>query len=100
MHSPVHRPIPKPPAHNGPNSSLSLGMCCSPRRHLASTMGPVVALARVKIRTGNLLNTSQRVMSGVMYRSGSQHLLLDNTGHLLQAPSIPPIGFRITFGTI
>src|SRR3954470_986822 len=39
-------------------------------------------------------------MSGVMYRSGSQHLLLDNTGRLRYEPLIPPIGFRITFSTI
>src|SRR4051794_25620430 len=100
MRNNTHRPFPDPLVPHGPNSSLSQAYAVNPPRHLAPTVGPAVVLARVKIRTGNLLGTGERVMSGLMQRSGSQHLLFDNTGRLRQAPSIPPIGFRIIFGTV
>jgi hypothetical protein len=62
-------------------------------------MGPAVALAGVKIRTGNIITTGERVLSGLMLRSGSRHLIFDNTGRLRQGP-IPAIGYRISFGAV
>ena len=61
-------------------------------------MGPAVALAGVFIRTGNLLNTGERVLSGLMQRFDSQYLVFDNAGCFSQGP-MPAIGNHFTFGT-
>ena len=57
-----------------------------------------MALAGVFIRTGNLLKTGERVLSGLMQRFGSQHLVFDNVGCFSQGP-MPAIGNLFTFGT-
>ena len=98
MRSLAHRSFPEPPAHNGPNSSLSQAYDVIPPRHLAPTVGPAVALAGVFIRTGNLLKTGERVLSGLMQRFGSQHQVFDNEGYFGQGP-MPAIGNHFTFGT-
>ena len=56
-----------------------------------------MALAGVSIQTGNLLNTGERVLSGLMQRSGSQYLVFDNAGCFSQGP-MPAIGNHFTFG--
>ena len=60
-------------------------------------MGPAVALAGVIIRTGNLLKTGERVLSGLMQRFGSLHFVSDNAGCFGQGPN-PSVGNLITFG--
>ena len=77
---------------------MSQAYAVTPPRHLAPTVGPAVALAGVFIRTGNLLKTGERVLSGLMQRFGSQHLVFDNAGCFGQGP-MPAIGNHFTFGT-
>ena len=98
MHPTVHRPFPEPPAHQGPFSSLSQAYDVIPPRHLAPTVGPAVALAGVFIRTGNFLNTGERVLSGLMQRIDSHYLVFDTAGCFSQGP-MPAIGNHFTFGT-
>ena len=68
-----------------------------PPRQLAPTVGPPAALAGVFIRTGNFLTSGERVLSGVMQRSGSLHLVHDNAGCFSRGPN-PRNGNLIMFG--
>ena len=97
MRSFASHPLPEPPAHNGPNLSLSQAYVVTPPRHLAPTVGPAVVLAGVNIRMGNLLKTGERVLSGLMQRFGSLHFVFDNAGCFGQGPN-PSVGNLITFG--
>src|SRR3954466_7882871 len=51
-----------------------------PPRQLAPTMGPAVVLAGVMIRTGNFINTGERVVSGLVQRFGLCDYVSDNAG--------------------
>ena len=63
MRYPTHQPIPEPPSHVGPFSSLSQAYAVTPPRHLAPTVGPAVALAGVFIRTGNFPDVRSEIIS-------------------------------------
>ena len=51
---------------------------CSPRRQLAPTVGQAAALAGVFIRTGSLIATGERVVSGLVQRLGALDYVSDN----------------------
>src|SRR4051812_46231543 len=51
-----------------------------PPRQLAPTVGPAAVLAGVVIRTGNFLNTGERVVSGLVQRLGLCDDVRDNAG--------------------
>jgi hypothetical protein len=60
-------------------------------------VGPAAALAGVFIRTGNLLRSGERVLSGMFQRFGSLHFVDDNAGCFGQSPR-PQGGNVISFG--
>ena len=86
-----------PPASIGPNISHPMASAVLPPRQLAPTVGPVAALARVFIRTGNFLRSGKRVLSGMMQRFGSLHFVHDNAGCFSQGPA-PCNGNLVTIG--
>src|SRR4051812_32502604 len=51
-----------------------------PPRQLAPTVGPAAVLAGVVIRTGNFINTGERVVSGLVQRFGLCDYVRDNAG--------------------
>src|SRR3954462_5859491 len=51
-----------------------------PPRQLAPTVGPAAVLAGVVIRTGNFVNTGERVVSGLVQRLGLCDYVRDNAG--------------------
>src|SRR3954468_20574377 len=51
-----------------------------PPRQLAPTVGPTAVLAGVMIRTGNFINTGERVVSGLVRRFGLCDYVSNNAG--------------------
>src|SRR3954463_5090238 len=51
-----------------------------PPRQLAPTVGQAAVLAGVVIRTGNFINTGERVVSGLVQRFGLCDYVSDNAG--------------------
>lgn len=69
-----------------------------PPRQLAPTVGPAAALACVFIRTGSIIASGERVVSGLVHRLGSLNFVVDNAGCFGSRP-LPRNGCLIHFGT-
>ena len=69
----------------------------TPPRQLAPTVGPAAALAGVYIRTGNLLVSGERVVSGLVQRLGHLRFVSDNARCFGSKP-LPANGRFIEFG--
>ena len=70
-----------------------------PPRQLAPTVGPAAALAGVHIRTGNLLPSGERVVSGQMAYFGNLRFFVDNAGCVTNSGGALPLnGCIIVFG--
>src|SRR3954464_10054975 len=52
----------------------------SPPRQLAPTVGPAAVLDGVMIRTGNFINTGERIVSGLVRRLDLSNYVSDNAG--------------------
>src|SRR4051812_9673829 len=52
-----------------------------PPRHLALTVGPAAVLDGVKVRTGNYIDTGERVVSGLVQRFDIWDYVSDNAGN-------------------
>ena len=68
-----------------------------PPRQLAPTVGPSEALAGVFIRTGSIIDSGERVISGLVCKLGSMSFISDNAGCLGGRP-LPRNGRIVTFG--
>ncbi|KAM0839317.1 hypothetical protein ACQ4PT_060393 [Festuca glaucescens] len=90
-------PPPDPLAYIGPNLSHPMASVCSPRRQLAPTVGPAAALAGVFIRTGSLIATGERVVSGLVQRLSALDYVSDNAGDF-STGAFPRNGVFINFG--
>ena len=66
-------------------------------RQLAPTVGPAAALAGVFFRTGNVIASGERVVSGLVHRLGSLSIIIDNAGCFGSRP-LPAGGSFINFG--
>src|SRR3954463_1471485 len=73
-------PSPDPQRTSGPYSSHPGASAVTPPRQLATTVGHGAALAGVFIRTGNLIGTGERVVSGLVQRLGALRFVSDNAG--------------------
>src|SRR4051812_35627324 len=69
-----------------------------PPRQLAPTVGPAAVLAGVVIRTGNFINTGERVVSGLVQRFGLCDYVRDNAGSFRGKPPPPRNGIFIGLG--
>ena len=70
-----------------------------PPRQLAPTVGPAAALAGVHIRTGNLLPSGERVITGQMAYFGNLRFFVDNAGCVSNSGGTLPLnGCIIIFG--
>ena len=70
-----------------------------PPRQLAPTVGPAATLAGVHIRTGNLLPSGERVVSGQMAYFGNLRFFVDNAGCVSNSSGALPLnGCIIVFG--
>src|SRR3954454_15636020 len=92
-------PSPDPQRSSGPNSSHPVASAVTPPRQLAPTVGQAAALAGVFIRTGNLIGTSEHVVSGLVQRLGALRFVSDNAGCFGNRP-FPSSGQFITFGDL
>src|SRR3954447_14784063 len=90
-------PSPDPQRSSGPNSSHPVSSAVTPPRQLAPTVGQPAALTGVFIRTGNLIGTGERVVSGLVQRLGALRFVSDNAGCFGNRP-FPSKGQFITFG--
>src|SRR4051812_30267460 len=90
-------PSPDPQRTSGPNSSHPVASAVTPPRQLAPTVGKAAALAGVFIRTGNLISTGERVVSGLVQRFGALRFVSDNAGCFGNWP-LPSGGRFIAFG--
>ena len=59
-----------------------------PPQQSAPTVGPTAVLAGVMIRTGNFIKTGERVVSGLVQRSGLCDYVSDNAGSLRRAGGV------------
>jgi len=69
-----------------------------PPRQLAPTVGLTAALAGVFIRTGSIIASGERVVSGLVHRFGSLNFIDDNAGCFGSRP-LSRNGCLVTFGT-
>src|SRR3954469_10217469 len=90
-------PSPDPQRSSGPNSSHPVASAVTPPRQLAPTVGHRAALAGVFIRTGSLIGTGERVVSGLVQRLGALRFVSDNAGCFGNRP-FPSSSQFITFG--
>ena len=67
-------------------------------QQLAPTVGQAAALAGVHFRTGSMVVAGERVVSGLLHRSGAQNALIDNAGCFGDRP-VPRNGCLIKFGS-
>src|SRR3954452_14434762 len=89
-------PSPDPQRSSGPNSSHPVASAVKPPRQFAPTVGPTAALAGVFIRTGNIIGTGERVVSGLVQRLGALRFVSDNAGCFRNHP-FPTGGQFIAF---
>src|SRR3954465_5791562 len=68
-----------------------------PPRQLAPTVGPAAVLAGVMIRTGNFINTGERVVSGLVRRLDLCDYVSDNAGSF-RGKTPPRNGVFISLG--
>ncbi|KAK1649162.1 hypothetical protein QYE76_066967 [Lolium multiflorum] len=73
---------------------------CSPRRQLAPTVGPEVALAGVHIRAGILDINGERTVSALVQRIYNMDFINDNAGCFANGGKFPQNGRTIEFGSI
>ena len=81
-----------------PILSYPLAPAASPPRQLAPTVGLTAALAGVFIRTGSIIASGERVVSGLVHRLGSLNFIDDNAGCFGSRP-MPRNGCLVLFGT-
>src|SRR4051812_7937479 len=76
-----------PAASQGPTSSHPMASAVTPPRQLAPTVGPVAALAGVKIRTGiKMISSGERAISGLVQRYGRLCFVADNAASFGHEP--------------
>src|SRR3954471_23144546 len=68
-----------------------------PPRQLAPTVGPAAVLAGVMIRTGNFINTGERIVSGLVRRLDLCDYISDNAGSF-RGKTPPRNGVFISLG--
>src|SRR3954466_12626072 len=90
-------PSPDPQRSSGSISSHHVASAVTPPRQLAPTVGQAAALAGVFIRTGNLIGTGERVVSGLVQRLGALRFVSDNVG-CFGNRLFPSNGQFLTFG--
>ena len=69
-----------------------------PPRQLAPTVGLAAALASVFIRTGSIIASGERVVSGLVHRLGTLNFICDNACYFGSRP-MPRNGCLVLFGT-